>query len=426
VRSALRRALALWALLFGLYAATLGTDAVAGSRYAGEEPHHLLAAESIVSDGDVDLTDEYAERAYASFSPGDLRMHGRATAGRLHEPHGAGFPLLIAPAYALGGPALVELLCAAIAALGFVLATALARVVVPDPWAARGVLIVAVSPPALAYAAAVRPELTAGALLAGAALLALRMRESGRVRDGVAAGFVLAPLPWLGVQYLVLAAPLLAAMVVWTWQRDRGVAGLAAVEVLGVSLLTYVRVNEALYGGFTPFAANGPGESATGAASAGDYAARIPRLLWLWVDREVGLLRWAPVLALAFSGAFLLARSHRSRVARAVAERATAEAAALLALGVGAAAVAVAAFGAPALRGDWFSARHLIAALPCAAVLVAWGLRGFPRVGTALGGVTVLTTAWLLVALWSDDHWVRPETSAPLGPLEKLLPATGE
>ena len=51
--------------------------------YAGAEPHHLLAAESIVSDRDVDLTDEYAERAYASWYPRELKTDGQVVGGRL-------------------------------------------------------------------------------------------------------------------------------------------------------------------------------------------------------------------------------------------------------------------------------------------------------------------------------------------------------
>src|SRR5215218_6391822 len=135
VRRAMRRTLALWLLLFGVYAATLGLDAFAGSDYGGDEPHYLLAAHSIVHDGDVDVLDEYDERAYAAFYPHELAPHGEKTDGRLNEPHGVGFPLLIAPAYALGGAKAVELFLAALAALAMALAYRLALRVVPDPWA---------------------------------------------------------------------------------------------------------------------------------------------------------------------------------------------------------------------------------------------------------------------------------------------------
>ena len=56
----MRRTLALWLLLFAAYAATLGLSAFGDSDYGGDEPHYLLAAESIVEDGDVDVLDEYA------------------------------------------------------------------------------------------------------------------------------------------------------------------------------------------------------------------------------------------------------------------------------------------------------------------------------------------------------------------------------
>ena len=125
----------LWLALFGVYAATLGIDAVGGSRYSAEEAHYLLAARSIVKDHDVDVTDEFAAREYREFFPRRLTPYGQRTEGRLNEPRGLGLPLLIAPAYALAGPTGVELFLGAIAALAFVLAAALARRLVPEPWA---------------------------------------------------------------------------------------------------------------------------------------------------------------------------------------------------------------------------------------------------------------------------------------------------
>ena len=53
----MRRTLALWLLVFGVYAATLGLDAFGESEYGGDEPHYLLAAESLVEDGNVDVGD---------------------------------------------------------------------------------------------------------------------------------------------------------------------------------------------------------------------------------------------------------------------------------------------------------------------------------------------------------------------------------
>jgi hypothetical protein len=98
-------------VLFAAYAATLGVDAGAGSSYAGAEPHFLLAADSLADGGGFDLADEYADEhqrpiegeTRAGRRDAPLRTDGRVVDGRLVEPHGVGFPLLIAPAYALGG-----------------------------------------------------------------------------------------------------------------------------------------------------------------------------------------------------------------------------------------------------------------------------------------------------------------------------------
>ena len=59
----------------------------------------------------------------------------------------------------------------------------------------------------------------------------------------------------------------------------------------------YATLNERLYGGPTPWSATARGVTATGAQTAADYLERVPRLLMLWVDPGVGLLRWAPIFA---------------------------------------------------------------------------------------------------------------------------------
>src|SRR3954471_22705619 len=133
------RLVGLWILLVAVYATTLAIPAAPGMDYAGNEPHHLLAAESIISDRDVNLADEYAERSYASWYPRELRTDGREVDGRLVEPHGIGFAVLIAPAYAIGGARAVQWQMLALLALAFVLGAALARRMVPEPWAEVGV-----------------------------------------------------------------------------------------------------------------------------------------------------------------------------------------------------------------------------------------------------------------------------------------------
>ena len=376
-------------MLVAAYAATLPVHATEGSRYGGDEPLHLATAASIVEDGDVDL-------------PGAA------------EPPGVGFPLLIAPAYALGGDVGVEVFLAALAALAFALAVPLARRVVPEPWATRAVLVTGLSPPALAYSANVYPELVAGGVMVAATLLALRVRDASRLRHAYASAALLGTLPWLGPKYVVPGALLALLLVRWTARRGRGVGALFAAEIVGASLVVYGSVNTALYGRLTPY------DIDVGA----DHVSRVPRLVLLWLERDAGLLRWAPFVAMAFLGAFLLWRSLGDRIARALPERRDAEAAAAASLAICAGAIAVATFGAPDLSGPWFPGRHLIAALPAAAALCAWGLRRAPRAGAALAVLTLVASAWLAVAL-IDGGWIAPGTSAPLGPLLDVLPRAG-
>ncbi|HEX3318370.1 MAG TPA: hypothetical protein VHR88_10140 [Solirubrobacteraceae bacterium] len=410
-------------MLFAAYAATLGVHAFNRSRFTPTEARTLLTARSIVRDGDVDLTNQYRQRQYAGFYPFRLAPRGHVTRGRLDDPRGPGLPLLLAPAYALAGPTGAQLELAALAALAFVLAIAIARRLVPEPWATAGPLLCGLSPPALAYATAISPQLPAGAALAGAVLLALRARDRPRLAPALGCGALLAVLPWLGTEFLVPLVPVAVALAWWMGRQRRGWYALVGLDVVLASLVAFATANERLYGGVVPEAAGAP---LTGAANAGDYLDRVPRLLALWIDRDAGLLRWAPVFALAFVGAWLLWRSRRDRVARAVPDQRNVEAVALVLVLVCAAQVLVALL-MPALKGLWFPGRSLVAALPCAGALVAWALRFVPRwLSTVLGGLTLVASAWLLVALRvGDAGWVAPASRAPWGPLEIVFPRYG-
>jgi len=420
----MRRTLALWLLLFGVYAATLGLDAFRDSDFGGDEPHYLLAVQSLVDDRNVDVRDEYAERAYADFYPYDLEPQGRQTAGRLNEPHGLGFPLLLVPAWLLAGTLGVELFLAALAALAVVLGYRLARHVVPDPWALGAAAAIGLSPPFLAYGSAVYPELSAGAALAGAALLAIRLDARPDRRAAFGCFALLGALPWLGPKFVPagLVIGFFAARAVWRARRRTLAFG--AVELSLFSVALSVGLNEALYDGPTPYAAGAEGDTATGASSPGGYVDRSYRLVALFIDREFGLLRWAPVFALACAGLWWLWRSHRDRLARAVPQLRETELTADLCAAALGAQVLVAAFLAPTMFGFWFPARHLLAALPLAIPLVAWGLRHAPRVGSAMAALTLVGSVWLYVDVRvGGGSFATGRPGAPWGPLEELFPS---
>jgi hypothetical protein len=88
------------------------------------------------------------------------------------------------------------------------------------------------------------------------------------------------------------------------------------------------------------------------------------------------------------------------------------EAAAELLVLVLAAQVLAGAFGVQRLEPPG----PMVAALPCAAALVAWGLRHHPRVGGVLAVLSLAATAWLLAT------GLDFETSAPWGPVVEVFP----
>ncbi len=342
-------------MLFAAYAITLGID-------GGDDARVLAAAEELLG--------------------GDGLSRGA---------QGVGFPLLLAPAVAVGG-VLPELAVAAVAALGYVLAAALARRVVPEPWAGWAALLAGLSVPALGYATAVAPAAVAGTVLAGAVLCTLAVRERPLQRWAFGGAALLALLPWLDPWLLVPALPVAVLLARWTARRGRRLVALGTAEIQLASLVFYVSLNERLYGGLTPLAAvDGP---ATGASGAGEHAERVDVVVaTLLVDADAGLLRWAPLFALAAGGAWLLWHSRRTRLARAVPERRDAEHAAFICLAVCGAQLLVAVFAFPRA-----TTAALVPALPCAVPLVAWALQRWPRVGAALGALTLALSAWAALA----------------------------
>ena len=413
----------IWLVLFAVYASTLGLDAFGSSDYGGDEPHYLLTAKSLIDDGDFDVRNQRAAREWEEFYPQYLDRHGKLIDGRAHEPHGAGFPTLIAPAFALGGAKAVELFLAAIAALGGVLAYLLALRVVPDPWAIGATLAVALSPPFVAYGSAVYPELAAATALAGAALLALRLQERITRPDAAWCFVLLGALPWLGTKFVPagVVVGVVAGRALWR-ARQRTLALLTS-EIALFSVIFYVTLNEALYDGPTPYSADVEGETATDASFPGGYLDRVYRLVALMIDREYGLLRWAPVFVLAGAGVWMLVRTQRERITRVLPQHARAESAArLCALALGAQ-LLVAALLAPTMFGFWFPPRHLLAGLLLAVPLVGWGLRRAPRIGGALALLGVGTSVWLYADVrWGGGGLAAGRPDAPWGPLEDAFP----
>ena len=414
----MRRAIVLWLLLFAIYAAGTGLHASPGEDLSAPEAHYLLLTRSIVDDGNLDLSDEYGAAAWRPFYSRQLvPLTGPREHGQL-EPIAAGFPLLCAPAYALGGRIAVELWLAALAALGFVAAAAIARRMVPEPWATRGVAAVGLSPPAVIAATTIAPDAAGASALAGAAALALAARERPLARLSAWSGTLLATLPWLAVKFIPPGTVVAASLLRWTTRRQRTLVGLVGLEVALFSLVLFVSINDRLYGALTPYGMLPEGVSPTGAHGLAEHLERWPRLVWLWVGPPQGLLLWAPACALAFVAVWLLRRSRSAHLAKVLGEQVDVEVTTTFLLAIVAAAVVVAVFLAPTIAGPWFAGHELVVVLPILGALAGSGLRRLPRLGALLCAITLALTVWTLVAVRADD-------GAGVAPPRGALPWTG-
>lgn len=409
-----RSGLLVFFLLFVVYALGAGTHARPGADLRPSEAHVLLTAESIVSNGDVELSDEYRARAWRDFYDGPLTTNALAVDGRLTEMQGIVFPALVTPAYALGGPVAVQLFLAAIAALGFALAAALGRRLVPDPWATGAALAVGLSPPAVVAATTIAPAATCATLIAGAAGLALRVRDEPLGGPAAGCAALLALVPWISPPAIPAAAVVTAALVRWLGRRRRAWTGLVAIEIVFVSLLVWVTVSRNLFGGLTPYSASTLPDAPTGLADAGDVLDRLPRAAGVLVDPQVGVLIYAPVLVFAGVTLWSLARQYRERLSRAFPGEVDVEIAALLLAAICAATVLTAIVLLPSLAGR-APGEPLVVALPCAAALCAWALRRHPRAGLALALVGIALSLWMLVGVRLDD-------GAGLSPVDGAVP----
>ena len=200
---------------------------------------------------------------------------GAETEGRLNEPHGVGFPLLIAPAYAIAG--------------------ATARRAVPrrdrGPGGGAGLPARAARgarPVGARRRAGRRPQPAAP-----------RVRHRRLPRAGRGARRWPAPrCSRCGSTSASRAATPSAASCCWArcpgsgrsscrpawwsalfaarplWRSRRRTLAIGAVELSLFSVALYVAINEALYGGPTPYAADVEGETATGASFPGGYLGR--------------------------------------------------------------------------------------------------------------------------------------------------------
>ena len=275
----------------------------------GDEPHYLIITQSLLKDGDLRIENNHQRRDFLAYTSHELKPDylRRGRDGAIYSIHAPGLPAVVAPAFALGGYAGVNIFLSLVSALGAALVWHACRRLTNDPRAAWfGWASVALTTPFLFQAFTVYPD-GLGAVLVMTGVVALvdpdRLSSPGRA---VAHGTALALLPWLHTRYAILAVVLGVALVLrMAAARERRLSLLMAFAVVPVvSAACWFLSFYMIYGTFNPAAPYG-GYTQSRLANAGHG------LTGLLVDQQFGILPNAPIYVAALAGLWMLGRIHR-------------------------------------------------------------------------------------------------------------------
>lgn len=365
-----------------------------GTRVTSDEPQYLLTALSVGEDLDLDISDEIAAQQYRPFH--ELELNPQTipldAAGRELSPHDPLLPVLVAVPMRLGGWLGVKVALALIAGVtaAATLWVAVRRYGVDVGVGALVVGACFVSPPLTSYGTQVYPEMPAAlAAMAGLAAVTGPLRSKGL---WLLAASVVA-LPWLAVKYVPVAAVLVAVAGVRLYRRGDRRTLVSTAGFLALAGLVYLVVHQRVYGGWTVYASGDhfvDGEFRV-IGSDPDYVARSRRVVGLLVDREFGILPWAPAYLALVPAIGLMVWRRPPGWAPLV--------------GIVAASWFTATWIALTMHGWWWPGRQLVAGLPAAVVamaVLAHRVRAWlvvVVVGGALGAIS-----WIWLAYEASTH----------------------
>ena len=223
------------AAVLALLAYSLLLPAMQRSPIDGDEPYYLLVTESIVGDFDFDLANQYRDLSRSATGRPDLRPQPGDPAGAGGEQYSRHEPflsILLVPGYLMAG------LSGAIATI-VLFATLLVRSTARfledegvDEETSRSVFpFFAFGPPVVFYAARLWPEVPAAFFF----VEAIRGVRQHRAQRWVPAILLLALLK---LRFLLIAVPLALRAVTWSRRHALIAAGVVAVPLLAVWLIT--------------------------------------------------------------------------------------------------------------------------------------------------------------------------------------------
>jgi len=290
----------------------------------GDEPHYLIVTHSLLTDGDLELSNNYQEKDFTLFYVGD-KIDPHITIGpdgRAYPSHTIGLSVMLLPAYALGylvfgSHAGVLYFLNMIAALLAANVYLLCYEITGRKFSSLlGWGTTAFTVPVMQYAYEVYPEIIGALLL----LWSLRHIRQGRktmpclwLMVGLCIGF----LPWLVSRFIVLSA-LLGATALYFIATETAAPRYRRLSIIALCLpvlfsaTLLMALNFHLYGSSVPVVGYaGSGETFVDLIrlpSLGEFATGL--VAWLF-DRDAGLFIYAPVYIISLPGLFLLLKDRR-------------------------------------------------------------------------------------------------------------------
>jgi len=290
----------------------------------GDEPYYLLMAHSLIHDGDLELTNNFMNKDYWHYYPGELYPRHESLTKRpgLWSKHSPGVPLLIAPGYALldwrGAAYTINVLAALLAVNIYLLAKEVSgrRLVALFVWAA-----LCLTNPLASYASLIFPA-TPAALLTVYAYrqIASRQWPLAEARwPRLSAALGIAFLPWLNPQLL----PIAFGLFLYGTLRlrgdlhgfpEKGLVQPHLAALLGPWLLPLV-ISGSLFLGYYYFLYESFLPNWHDHAGSADLPQTLVALVGTFFDRQWGLLIYSPSLILSFIGLAVMVQKNRRQLA---------------------------------------------------------------------------------------------------------------
>ena len=307
----LKGALAVFVFLSAIYLLSIDIRASYGASITGDEPFYLVTTQSLLNDGDLDLSNQFSRSTYSSFfdHADGLWMQSRNVPGKpLLSPHNPGLSIFLIPGFyfgeLLGSQIQMVLIAGATFALAFVIVSKLTGRWFSTFWLTFALGITA---PSFIYSSEIYPEIPASFFLLLVLLILTNSRRVGALK-ALTLTVLISLLPWLGVKYAVIAFMLVCCTFYLCKPKENWLFACFST----ISLLAYVYFHLSTFGGLTPYNVNIVYEDMSSSKIFVEhfvFSDRVYRIWGLFIDQRFGLFRWAPVLLICIAGIPLMLRS---------------------------------------------------------------------------------------------------------------------